>query len=500
MPVAEMFQEALRAQQANRLAEAESLYAAIVALEPRHSDALGFLGIIAHQLGRNRAAVEYLTRAMAINSSVAHYHTFLAAAYRQLERIGDAIPHYRKSLELNPNQPGLSHNLGLALKERGNLAEAYGCFSRAVELDNGSIDSYYQLAECRGYGHGDPYFATVEAVLKRPGLTPSDQAAMHFALAKMHDDCDEFEEAFAHARIANELDPAEFDIGRNEKMASGLKSVFTEAFFAKRTGFGSPSDLPIFIVGLPRAGKSLTEHILSHYPSVIGVGERGDIRDIARSLPALLKSPLPYPECVTLLNRKMASRIAQDYIAKVRETTRGRAGRSAGGGEARHTVDTTPPNFLRLGLIALLFPKARIIHCRRDPLAQGLACYFRHVNEAQRYAGDLTHFGQYFRVYEDLMSYWRRVLPVPVLDVQYETLVAEPEAQARRIVEFCGMEWDADCLARPYRSSPVQVNENETGTIIDRQVSRWRHYEQFLGPLKAALAGRMMIDGISGDT
>jgi hypothetical protein len=179
----------------------------------------------------------------------------------------------------------------------------------------------------------------------------------------------------------------------------------------------------------------------------------------------------------------MANRIAQNYLAKALETARA----CAGGGEARHAVDTTPSNYLRLGLIALLFPKVRIIHCRRNPLAQGLACYFRFINKAQRYTGDLKHFGQYFRVYEDLMDHWRQVLPVPMLEVQYETLVGSPEAESRRIVEFCGLEWDAKSLARPYRSSPVQVTENESGTIIDRQVNRWRHYEQFLGPLKAAL-------------
>lgn len=493
--VPEMFQAALRLQQANRLAEAEQLYRAIVAREPAHADALAFLGIIEHQTGRNQAAIDHLRRAVAINSSVAHYHTFLAAAHRSLEQFAAAVPHYRKSLELNPDQAGIHHNLGMTLQKLGKDFDALEHFERAIAIDPASTDSYCQLAEGRVYRAGDPFFAAVEGALRAPGLSDFAQADLHFALAKMHDDCDEFERAFQHARIANELRPGKFNYARHQERTEKLKSVFDAAFFASHADFGVATDLPIFIVGLPRAGKSLIEHILAHYPGVAGIGERNDIQDIARAMPKRVPTSLPYPDCMPLLQRELARQMAEEHLKRIGEAAAGEAGEAgsargqdAAGSGLRHIVDTTPPNFTRLGLIALLFPKARIINCRRDPLDQGLACYMRGINDRQPFAGDLVHFGQYYRLYDDLMAHWRAVLPVRLLDVDYEAVVAQPESEARRIVEFCGLEWDARCLARPYLSAPLQSTEH-SGAISARYVGRWRHYEKFLAPLQAALAG-----------
>jgi hypothetical protein len=261
-------------------------------------------------------------------------------------------------------------------------------------------------------------------------------------------------------------------------MVARVIKVFDAAFFQARPDFGRPSELPVFVVGTPRSGKSLTEHILSRYPGVVAVGERKDLGKAVENAPESLRTSRKYPEWIPLVDQTLSRQMAGEYLKGLRKIV----------GDARLAVETMPANFMRLGLIELLFPRARIIHCRRDPLDVGLACYFRNLNAKHPYTADLSVFGLYLRQYQKMMAHWRAVLPIPMLEVDYETLVAEPEAQARRIVEFCGLEWDPSCLEYPYRATPVQTNADDHGAVSDRFVGRWRHYERFLGPLKDALA------------
>jgi hypothetical protein len=310
-------------------------------------------------------------------------------------------------------------------------------------------------------------FGQIEALLKTPDMSAERQATLHFALAKMFDDCGEVDRAFAHAETANKLTAVRFSDRFIKRRNAQIKAVFTKAFFETRPDFGSQSELPIFVIGLARSGKSLIESLLRQFPGVVGVDEFTGLLQLEKELPKVVTPPSPYPACVAALDRAGVATAAERHLLRLKKAA----------GEARCVVDTLPSNYRRLGLIALLFPRARVICCRREPLDVGLAAYFKNFNKLQSHAGNLTDLGLYFRQFENMMRHWRAVRPIPMLEVSYEALVENPEIECRRIVEFCGLTWKPECLNGP----------DGVARINARHVGRWRHYEKYLGPLKETL-------------
>jgi hypothetical protein len=251
--------------------------------------------------------------------------------------------------------------------------------------------------------------------------------------------------------------------------------AFTPAFFAERRGvFGSPSDVPVFIVGMQRSGTTLTEQIAASHPQVYGAGELEHIRRIA----GMIKIGRP-ESTVRQLTSADSLALAGDYLRKVREI----------GGDALRIVDKMPHNFQYLGLIAILFPKARIIHCTRDPMDNCVSCFTQSFTGHHGYNTDLRQLGLYYREYRRLMDHWRRVLPIPMLEIDYEEMVADQETQSRRLIDFLGLDWDPACLNFHETDRSVQTASRwqVRQPIYKTSVKRWKDYEKHLGPLKKAL-------------
>jgi hypothetical protein len=232
---------------------------------------------------------------------------------------------------------------------------------------------------------------------------------------------------------------------------------------------------------MPRSGTTLVEQILASHPAVFGAGELLRVGEIAQRLPSALGSRLDYPLCLADFSQQAADAAAQEYLDYLQ---------SLSGGEATRVTDKMPGNFMHLGLIDLLFPGARIIHCMRDPLDTCLSCYSQNFN-GHEYTHDLSHLGHFYRDYQRIMQHWRGVVRVPVLEVQYEALVEDPEPGSRRLIEFCGLPWDDSCL-RFYENKRTVVTasyDQVRRPIYKTSTERWRNYERHIDPLKAALAG-----------
>jgi hypothetical protein len=228
-----------------------------------------------------------------------------------------------------------------------------------------------------------------------------------------------------------------------------------------------------------RSGTSLAEQILASHSAVYGAGELRDIDLLVATLPQRLGAAEGYPACLGRLDAAAVRALADEHLGRLRQR----------GGAAARVVDKAPFNFLHLSLIVTLFPRARLVHCRRDPVDTCLSCYFQNFGEPMGFTLDLRHLGLYYRAYERLMAHWARVLPVPVFELQYEELTADQEAVSRRLVEFCGLDWDERCLRfhetrRPVRTaSTLQVRR----PMYQSAVGRWKRYEAHLGPLLEAL-------------
>ncbi len=323
---------------------------------------------------------------------------------------------------------------------------------------------------------GDTRLAALESLAREErDLTDTQKIELHFALAKAYDDLARYDEAFAQLQAGNAIKRrlVSYDEAAVAAFFREIAAAFSPALIGERAGAGDPSDAPVFVVGMPRSGSTLVEQILASHPGVYGAGELLVMNDLIADLP-------DYPSGIASVSDAALRRFGRRYVEQVRAFAPG----------AKRIVDKLPANFRHLGMIHLALPNAKIVHVRRDPMDTCVSCYSKLFLDGLNFAYDLGELGRYYKMYEALMAHWRAVLPGhALLDVQYETLVGDFEAQARRIVAFCGLEWDARCLdfsrtERPVRTlSQAQVRQ----PLFASSIGRWRHYEKHLGPLIEAL-------------
>jgi tetratricopeptide (TPR) repeat protein len=436
------------------------------------------LGNVFTQHGDPAAAIAHFQRALALRPDVAEVHNNLGNALLREGRFADALAEYQRAIALRPDSADAYSNLGNAHKELGSIAEAVSAYEKAIALAPRAGVYYRHLVETRRVLPDDRYLADMETLaLDMASLPTGDQKELHFALAKACADQQQHERAFNHCLAANALKRAEivYDEPATLAVFDRIRAVFDSDMMRGRRGLGDPSRVPIFIVGMPRSGTTLVEQILASHSGVFGAGERNDIeRSVAR--PTAQTDALPFPELVPGLSDEVLRALGTSYVeGTVRMAP-----------EATRVTDKMPGNFLFLGLIHLTLPHARIIHMKRHPLDTCLSCFMLQFGAGQAYSYDLRELGRYYRGYQALMQHWRRVLPAEaMLEVQYEDVVADVEQQARRVVAYCGLEWEKSCLdfhrtQRPVRTaSAIQVRQ----PIYRSSVGRWRLYERFLQPL-----------------
>lgn len=466
-----------------RSEEAVRHYRRATVLRPGWADACINLGSALIVLRLWREAAEVSTQAVKLrpDSLLAHYN--LGFALLELGRFDESRTHIDLALAIDPNYAPALHEKGrLLVYTGGPMDQAQAFAERAVATDPQQIGYYRLLADLKQFTPGDPLIETMEGLLRSAESNDvGDQAYLHFALAKAYRDTRQEKVSFDHLVRANAL--ARQKIKYDEHAAIGsverIRTVFSPELLRSKAGPGNPSAQPIFIVGMPRSGTTLIEQILASHPDVWPAGERPDLSNAIRKFAAASSSE--YPELIANLTPAQIGDIGTTYLATMAA--------SAPGAAARFT-DKMPPNCLFVGLIHLALPNARIIHARRDPVDTCLSCFSINFSEPLPYAYDLGELGRYYRAYERLMQHWRDVLPDDaMLDVQYEDVVADLETHARRIVAYCGLQWNDACLAFHEAARPVttasatQVRQ----PIYRSSVGRWRAYKEQLGPLLEAL-------------
>ncbi len=540
---------AVQHHQAGRLQAAEQIYRQILAAEPSHADAWHLLGVIANQMGEHEVAVEYIGRAIGLKSTTAAFHNNLGEAYRALRNLPQALACYRRALDLEPDYAKAHNNLAVALKDQGQLDEAVACCRRALELTPDSAEIHYNLgvafeeqgkldealACCRRALELKPDFALAHynlgcaleelgdlqgaedsfraalrhnsrfafahyrlAKLLRGRLPQQDLAAqrrlleeieladaqrslLHFSLAQVLDAQGEYAEAAEHLDRGNALQLSEwrkcgrqYDPQEYESLVTQMIAAFTPDFFQRVRGFGLESELPVFVVGLPRSGTTLVEQILASHSQVFGAGEIKLARDTRAALGG---QGADFIESIRRLDRETAGRLASRHLERLCALNR----------RALRIVDKMPDNYLYLGLLAILFPRAKLIHCRRDLRDVAVSCWMTRFEEV-RWANDQEHIASRFHEYQRMMEHWREVLPLPLLEVDYEETVADLEGVARRLVAWCGLAWEPSCLEfhqakRPVRTiSAVQVRQ----PVFRTSVGRWEHYQRLAVAVCAA--------------
>jgi tetratricopeptide (TPR) repeat protein len=383
---------------------------------------------------------------------------------------------------LAPESPAPHVTLGQLCSLGGDLGRAVCCLREALRLNPAHIEARAELATVlRDDLPVDDRSAT-EALVEAPRVRPFARAALLFGLAQVYDGRAEYDRAAAALAEANAIQKAHwaereqgFDPEAWARRIDRLIEVFDPAYFGRVRGFGIESERPVFVVGMPRSGTTLVEQILAAHPRVFGAGERRFAAAGLGLLPALLGRSADPLDCLGDLTSQAARHSAEWHLGRLAQLD---------GGRAERVVDKMPDNYALLGWIVTLFPRARLIHVRRDPRDVALSCWMTNFAEI-RWANDLAHIAARIRQYQRLMAHWRAVLPAPVLELDYEKLVADPERLGRRLLEWVGLDWRPECLEfhRTRRlvrtASATQVRR----PIHRRAVGRWVHYREALRPL-----------------
>jgi tetratricopeptide (TPR) repeat protein len=472
-------------QKQGRLQEAIPYYEEAIHLRPEWAEAYKGLGNVYSSLGSPDKAVHYFSRAVRLAPCDADIHYNLGNAYRDDGQVAESVRCYQQALALKPDYAKAHKNIGEAYVALGQMKEAEFHFREALRVEPDFLATLCNMVQ---FGLAQRQSAEVEQIRRRLADAPpttEDLIHIHFTLGELLDQSGAYDDAFTYFQQGNALRRDElqrtgtaFDVGAFHNQIQERIETFTPDYFATVRGMGLDSQVPIFIVGMPRSGTTLVEQILASHPEVYGAGELKDIGQLAAGLPALLGSPLPYPSCVKAFTSASVRDIAETCLRRLAER----------GGSARRVTDKMPGNYLHLGLITTMFPKAKIIHCVRDPMDVCLSCYFhffRHVN----FAWDLDDLGRYYREYQRMMAHWRAVLPVPIFDVVYEEMVAHTDVVSRWLVDFCGLQWSNSCLRFYENRRPVQTLSHlqVRKPIYTSSIGRWRHYEKYLEPLRKAL-------------
>jgi len=484
-------------------------YRQALALNPTDVKALGNLGTVLRELGEHREALRLHGKAVELEPQRPENHCELGDSLYELRRLAEAGDSYRRALALRPAYPAAQVHLATALRAQGRAAEAEaGCravlavdpshidalsllaelhadrgkfqqahelFERVIELNPDYTSAYCSITAHRRMTRDDTlWLKRAQALLER-SLPLSEQIGLCYALGKYFDDVAQYDDAFQHYRQANELTKRHgpgYDRDKLVRLRERISRHFDAARMRRVQVGTSSSELPVFVIGMPRSGTSLAEQILASHPQVFGAGE---VRFWDQAFARLEKEGLESEAAM-----RIVPELAREYLGRV----------SGLAGSACRVIDKMPANFLHAGLIHATLPRARIIHMQRHPLDTCLSVYCQNFFNVGRYANDLDDLAHYYGEYVRITDHWRAVLPTEaLLEVPYEGLVEDQERWSRRMVEFIGLEWDPRCLEF-HQTQRVVITASKWQVrqkIHSTSIGRWRNYEKHLTSLRHLL-------------
>ena len=499
------------------LAKAERTARDVLKKDPVDVVAIRMLAAIGIELGHIDDAIHLLERCLELAPQFHLARQNYAIALSRRQRIGEALEQIEQLLTVEPNNPqyrmlqasflvqkgehevanGLYEELLAAypnhsnahmnyahtLKAVGRLDEAINSYHRATELRPATGEVYWSLANLKTYRFSDEEIANMREQVLPEGGDPDDQAHLLFALGKALEDRGEYADSFECYERGNRIrgkrhrHNAKINVFNTARQIKAL----TAEFFAERAGWGCDARDPIFIVGLPRAGSTLLEQILASHSQVEGTSELPDIIAISRRLAKRSgKQPAgDYPEVLATLSADDARRLGEGYIESTQVQRHG----------LPYFIDKMPNNFQHIGLIHLILPNAKIIDARRHPMAGCFSCFKQLFARGQTFTYSLKDLGYYYRDYVTLMDHWDTVLPGRVHRVQYEDMVADSETEIRRVLDYCGLEFEEQCLRfyETKRAIRTPSSEQVRQPVYTAGLEQWRHFEPWLEPLKKAL-------------
>ncbi|BAZ93193.1 uncharacterized protein FOKN1_0791 [Thiohalobacter thiocyanaticus] len=437
------------------------------------------LGRMMEELNRRDAARDSYQQALKLQPGNLHARVRLGVVLSGKGEFDSARAHLETTLKAEPAHPVATAELANILALQGDYTEAGQRLQPLLSGGDTSVDVARVYAEISPrLGQPEAALELLEQRLERTEETAPGLDGLFFAAGRLYERAGRYEAAFHHYQRAQTLRSLPDDIDRHLQEMDTIRAFFSAERLAALPDSGCDSQRPIFIVGMPRSGTSLVEQILASHPGVHGGGELTDLWQIVQQLPGNTGNK-PYPACLEELTAQDLHGLARRYLDGLERLS----------AEAARVTDKLPHNFLHLGLVRLLLPQARVIHCVRDARDTCLSIYSHRFNTGHLYARNLHSLGRYYRAYERLMAHWEQVLDLPLLTLTYESLVEDTEAQSRRLVEFCGLDWTSACLRfyEQQRTVNTPSHAQVRQPVYTSAVQRWRRFEPWIGALNEGL-------------
>ncbi|HIO07065.1 TPA: sulfotransferase family protein, partial [Candidatus Poribacteria bacterium] len=466
--------------QQGRLEEAVQAYHRALEINPNDASTHNNLGNALQEQGKLELAIQAYRRSTEIDPNYLQAYNNLGNAFRQQDRSEEAIQAYHQAIGIDAGYAEAHYSLGNLLRELGRLEPAVQAYRKALSINPNDVATHYMLAKTKKHGSYDHEICAMEALLENPSITNPQKVDLYFALGKAFEDLKMYEKAFELFSIGNKdkRETVEYDISQDEDFFKRLMGTFSKPLLDRYSGCGFDDDTPIFILGMPRSGTSLVEQILSSHSKVYGAGELYDLRQtILTSNPKVAHHR--FPDHLDQLNRNEFAQFGINYVKRLREYSH----------DARHITDKIPANFLYIGMIKLILPNAKVIHCQRNPIDTCLSCFKNCFALGHRFSYDLQELGRYYQLYKQLMSHWNEVLPDYIFHFQYEDLIVNQEKQTRLLLEHCGLEWEESCLSfhQTERLVKTMSSPQVRRSLYSDSVGLWKKYETQLQPLISML-------------
>ena len=463
------------------LEDAEFLLESAVAFDASHRQArIDYVQVLSKRQ-RFRKAVDEAKALMQQAPDNPQLQSLYAIQCMQLGDYETALTLFDKILERVPHDPVTNVSKGHALKTGGRSDDAVAAYHAALDSQPFYCDAWYSLANLKVYRFDDAELAAMEALENNPHLGGQDRVYLQFALGKAFEDRKDYARSFAHYAKGNAIKKAQLQYRAEgtTKECDEQIAACTPGIFSRKAGCEAPD--PIFILGLPRAGSTLLEQILSSHSMVDGTLELPNVLSISGKLRRLgqREGNQKYPLNLADLSAEQLTTLGEEYI---RDTQIHRQ-------SAPFFIDKMPNNFRHIGLIRLMLPNAKIIDARRNPMSCCFSGFKQLFAEGQMFSYDLEDIGQYYLDYIRLMDHWDAVLPGFVLKVQHEDVVADLETEVKRMLDFCSLPFEESCLEfhKTERNVRTPSSEQVRQPIFSTALEQWKHYEPWLGPLKTKL-------------
>jgi len=464
-----------------RYQEAEAAYRKALELKPDNPETIANLGSLLrleNKLDESELVFKHGLETCPANHLLYHNYGVL------LDHIGDtsgALKAFRQAVAIKPNYVTALTSLGMNLEQSGEIDEAAVCFRRALTIEPGNVQARKFLTALEGENVSQTDILQMEDLISSATVSHKERVHLSYALGRAHEKTEDYNRAFEYFKKGAELkrSSTSYNIHEDELLIERIIKTMTADLLRGKSGAGNMSDLPIFILGMPRSGTTLVEQILASHSQVFGADELSEMALAINTTREEYDLQEVYPEIVGDMSAEMLSRSGEAYVDALQKIAPG----------SPRVTDKMPSNFIYIGLIHLILPNAKIIHCRRNPIDTCLGCYKVEFIEKLDYTYDLESLGRYYRAYDRLMTHWHDLLPGKIYDLSYEALVANQEDQTRKLLEFCNLPWEDNCLSFQDTKRTVRTASSSQvrKPIYKSALGRWKKYASHLGPLLQAL-------------